>query len=701
MKYTLISLGALSTALATSDAAAQNAPDDPGKVVLEEIVVTADRSGFGANLVQVGTFRNARIIDVPLTVNVVPSELLNSQAAAGLFDALRNTAGVSRAQVSGATYDNVAIRGILVENRSSYRLNGSLAVVNLVDLPIENKERIEVLKGVGALYYGYAPPSGIVNMVSKRPTSDLIRLSASWNEHGGAYAAADVSRRFSDAFGIRLNGAYGLIEPGIDRFEGTRYMASAAVDLDVTDDLSLKFDFEHINKDVTEPSVITAQLVSPGVRVLTPLPDPSLNLGGKDLRYDAYGTSFLGRADYRLSSQFALTVEAGQSLTVRDRTLSNFQNYNLTPTSPFYGNGTLNITRTAGQRFRNRTLRAELAGAFSTGPLIHNLIVGATSFWRYQNGRNSTAVTATQNYFEPREIQVAEPTIFTNAPVEIRDRGIYVVDRAILGPVELLAGARYSDYRNVSTSVAGIETRYEVTKWTPSVGVILKPTKSLSIYTTYLQGLEETPPAPLLAANPNAVLPPATSTQYEVGFKGEVLKAVTFQIAGFQISRPSAFVDPTDNFYKLAGRARYRGIEASFSGEVTPRLSVYLSGQYLDAEVTNAVPATLIGKTPENTPEWTASLYTEYRPEIVDGLAIGGGAFYVSERAVNPLNELFIDGYTTWSASLRYTLPRNENVTFQLNADNLTNKRYWAGAGNNLASYGMPRIVKFTTRISF
>ena len=40
------------------------------KVELDDIVVTADRKGFGADLVQVGTFRNAKVIDVPLTVNV-------------------------------------------------------------------------------------------------------------------------------------------------------------------------------------------------------------------------------------------------------------------------------------------------------------------------------------------------------------------------------------------------------------------------------------------------------------------------------------------------------------------------------------------------------------------------------------------------------------------------------------------------------
>ena len=56
--------------------------------MLEEIVVTGDRAGFGASLVQVGTFRNSRIIDVPLTVNVVPQEVLRAQAVTGIYDAL-------------------------------------------------------------------------------------------------------------------------------------------------------------------------------------------------------------------------------------------------------------------------------------------------------------------------------------------------------------------------------------------------------------------------------------------------------------------------------------------------------------------------------------------------------------------------------------------------------------------------------------
>lgn len=705
-----VSIMALAVAL-TSHGLAQAQSNPPASkekedgVVLEEIVVTADRSGFGAGLVQVGTFRNARIIDVPLTVNVVPAELLKSQAATGLFDALRNTAGVSRSQTNGSTFDNVAIRGINLENRTSYRLNGSLPIINLVDLPIENKDRVEVLKGVGALYYGYAPPSGIVNLVTKRPVTDLTNVSASLNQYGGTRVTADISRRFSDRFGVRVNGAAGLIANGIRRFDGVRYMASIAADFEVSSAVKLRFDAEHIFKDVTEPATI--QLAAPGsalvppatagVRILPPLPDNRVNLGGKNLRSTAFATNVMARADIRLSSQFALTIEGGQAVTVRDRFPPTVINFDLRPGLATTGNGQLTVPRTRNQRYRNRNIRAELAGAFSTGTIVHNLIVGASSNWRYQNGRASTAATTFQNFYNPVDAVIAEPTAYTEAPLDITDRGVYIVDRAKLGPVELLVGARYSDYKSHSVSATGVVTDFAVTKLTPSYGLVIKPTEKLSLYATYLEGLEEVPPAPLNSANPAAVLPPATSEQFEIGFKGEAMKGLIFQIAAFKIKRPSALVDPTDNVYKLAGRAEYKGIEASVTGEVSREISLYLSGQYLDAKIVTAVPATLIGKTPENTPTWTGSVYAEYRPEGLPGFAIGGGAFYTSARAVNNLNEAYIDGNTIFSASVRYRLPNvGKGMTIQVNADNLTNKTYWAGTGTNVVSTGVPRQIKLT-----
>jgi iron complex outermembrane receptor protein len=107
-------------------ASPERKPDEEKKH-LETISVTAEKvTGFKARTSQVGAFRDAEILDVPLTINVIPRTVLDVQQVEGIFDALKNTAGVTRAQTSGIIADNLVIRGITVENRTSYRLNGGL-----------------------------------------------------------------------------------------------------------------------------------------------------------------------------------------------------------------------------------------------------------------------------------------------------------------------------------------------------------------------------------------------------------------------------------------------------------------------------------------------------------------------------------------------------------------------------------------------
>ena len=57
---------------------------------------------------------------------------------------------------------------------------------------------------------------------------------------------------------------------------------------------------------------------------------------------------------------------------------------------------------------------------------------------------------------------------------------------------------------------------------------------------------------------------------------------------------------------------------------------------------------------------------------------------------------------TVFSASIRYTFEKAApgGLTLQLNADNLTNNRYWSTAGNNLLGVGLPRQIKLTARVA-
>src|SRR5882672_8455485 len=102
--------------------------------VLEEIIITADKKdSFGADYVQAGTFRNARVMDTPLTVTILPRALLDAQQASSIGDALKDSAGVTYSQTNPSVTSNISIRGIPVDNRANYRMNGGLPIVNLID----------------------------------------------------------------------------------------------------------------------------------------------------------------------------------------------------------------------------------------------------------------------------------------------------------------------------------------------------------------------------------------------------------------------------------------------------------------------------------------------------------------------------------------------------------------------------------------
>jgi iron complex outermembrane receptor protein len=291
----------LPLALAAHLACAQAASSSHTDAELGTVTVQSDRArGFVANTVEAGTFRGAGIMDVPATVNTVTREVLELQGAASIYEALRNTAGVTRQQNGGDTFDQLVIRGIAVENRTNYRLNGSLAIPNVSEIPMENKERVEVLKGASALYYGFTTPAGIVNLVTKRAGSTPVStVGLTLDDRGSAQALLDLGRQFGDQqqYGLRINAAGGRIGSNIDDVDGHRRFVSAAFDWRVNSRLTLKADVENYRKRITEQAGITRLAAVNGVIALPALPNPHKLLGPPGAVFDAEVTNTQLRAD--------------------------------------------------------------------------------------------------------------------------------------------------------------------------------------------------------------------------------------------------------------------------------------------------------------------------------------------------------------------------------------------------------------------
>lgn len=670
---------------------------DAGKK-LPAVIVTGERTGsFNSDSVQVGTFRDMAPIDVPQTSNVVTREVLDAQAITGVFGALRNTAGVTRSQLNGSTYDNIAIRGILVENRSNYRLNGSLPIINLIDIPMENKERVEVLKGASSLYYGFVPPSGIVNLVTKRAGKDPItNVSLMANMYGGANTHIDLGRRFGSEqqFGARINLLAGREDIGIHNFSGYRALMSGAFDWRITDKLSVKFDVEHYRKEVSEQAAIQALPAVNGVITLPPIPNARRNLAGEWQKYDAEATNLLLRADYAISDNWGVLFEIGKAQTRRDRNFSQFQNYNLAT-----GEGTLRTFFNRGQHWDNQNIRAEVFGRFPGQAITHEVSLGFTGNERRQDPRTSSTFDTVQNLYNPLDIGQRSPTTpFSANRSKITDFGFYISDRILIGGrLQVMLGVRSSFYESVAAT-----THYKADRVNPSLSLMYKPIPNVSIYASYIEGVEESGQAPANRANNGEILAPAVSKQKEVGVKALVAQGILLQVAYFDIKRASTTVDVPTNRFVLNGMARYSGFELSASGEVTKQLSLIGSALFMEAEQLNRANTETFGKIPDNTPQRTASLFAEYRLTSIPGLALSSGVHYVGRRPVNSANQAFVDDYAILSLGARYaTRIAGKRTMFQAVVDNATNSNYWSTAGNGLLGVGAPIMLKVASRVEF
>lgn len=655
--------------------------------------------GFAPTVVEAGTFRGTSIMDVPSTVNVITREVLELQAAAGLYDAVRNTAGVTRQQNGGETWDQLVIRGMPVENRTNYRLNGSLPVMNFSQVAMENKERVEVLKGASALYYGFTSPAGVVNFVTKRAgATPVTSLGMGVDNHGRALASADLGRRFGEEqeLGLRINAVGGQLGSYLDGAgDGQRRFISAAFDWRVNSRLTLKADLEYDKRKTTEQVGIALPTAVNGVISLPRPVDASRLVGPAGAAFNTETTNAQLRADYALNDQWALTLEAGQSRTQRERNLPIFRFTNAAAVATGAGRITGNSQQLDVD---SQLLRAEVFGTPVLAGLQHEITLGVSRTDKHQDPvyqRNYTI--AAQNLYNPVPITSiswgAVPTSPTTAALDTQDTGLYAVDRITLTERwQLIAGLRHSRYHSEQGS-----TVYDASKTTPMGALIHKFSPALSAYASYAQGLEEGEAAPTGTVNQNQRLQPGVSRQKELGLRWNAPAGMLVSAALFDISRPGYYTN-TSNVFVADGEQRYRGLELSAQGAFTRQWAWQTSAQWLDPRF-RKVSAAYEGKLPENAARRTASAFVSYTLAAVPGLSLNAGAYYTGRRPVDDLNQAWLGGVTLFSLGARYTtLALGPRTTWQLNVDNAADKQYWAGGGSRLAA-GAPRTLKASVKV--
>ena len=702
-----------SPAPATSAATAQDSAAQPSgsgdtEPVLQEVVVTGARNNqFGTDVVQAGSFRGARALDVPLTISVIPSAVLQSQQAITLMDALRNTAGVSSTGVGPVAYDNVTIRGIPVDTRNNFRLDGALNILSSTEFPLEDKDRVEVLKGASALYYGFSTPAGIVNLTMKRPTPDLLFAEDTFaDSNGGIGEHVDIGDTVGK-FGYRVNAVYAHLDTGIAYSAGRRYLLAVAFDYKPLDNVVFSNDFELFGRRIVEPAIfklpVTSSLAPVRLPSLTML-DPARNIAGAPwAANDTKEINYLGKVAWNISGDWNLSAYYGLSHLVRIRNNPQFTPTNLT-TALQSGTGSVSFSA-QNTLFENYNYATELSGTLHFGAVSDSVLLGASRKLEDLASPSPTRSKVAQNFLDP--VLIPNPDlVFAPRPraTQIDDRGVYFFDRLnLLDYVQILGGVRKSDYSDSGTLNAVTRQPYHATPWSYSGGIVVKPLRWVSVYATYIEGLESTPSAPIADENATENFPPSTSRQYEAGVKLEPTRKLLLQAAAFDIRQGAAYeaLNPADGNlrYYTDGENSYRGVEFSLTGYVTTDLALYATTTVLSAHYENThASANINGFWIEGTPDDTWSLAGEYTLSwLSPELKLTAGAYHTGRQAINATNNAFTPAYTTFDVGGSYDLrmPRYELI-FRLNGQNITDKRYWASTGSSVLAEGLPGLVKFS-----
>lgn len=179
---------------------------DTTNLVTEEVVVTATRfeDGYADKPVSVTVISSEQIRRSP--ARTVP-ELLASQAGLGGRDLFGNNGAQATVDMRGFGAAAAQNTLILVDGRRQNDIDFS--GVQWSAIPLDFIERIEILRGSGAVLYGDGAVSGVINIITRKPGNDGNRASVTLGAASyDTYTARVDGDLAGESAGLRVGGSW-------------------------------------------------------------------------------------------------------------------------------------------------------------------------------------------------------------------------------------------------------------------------------------------------------------------------------------------------------------------------------------------------------------------------------------------------------------------------------------------------------------
>ena len=674
----------MALACAAPGASAQTAAPDVRQ--LDSVQVTGRaQTLYKADDAAVATRTDTPLERVPQSVQVLPRELIDDQAARQVTDLYRSISGLSL-----YSYGTATLRGFRQDNVLYDGLRGDPYAGFSVP-QLFNIERVEVLKGPSGALFGGGDPGGVINYVTRKPRAQenhTLELQAG----NAGFRAGSLEATGPLATNPRVRyraGLYAETEKGV-RWNTDRDGVIA--------DGSLAFDIGQTGELVVQLTDITQQLGGNRLRGV-PVDDNGTFLASPRWNHNEASDFLDMDAKIALVSyRFSPAVDWDVDLAARWFKNNEHQIYH----EPMGlidrdGDGTAEwMTRQLRNQIRDNdalTLAGNAVWRTHTGHITHKVLMGADVYRSDADFRAQTANSADlargagpvlgialqdpvygQSSYHDYGLATL-PWRFTGTRSE--RHGAYLQDEMELTPRWLvLAGLRWDGFKDTDT-IAGTVVDGNDLSW--RLGSTFVVADGLNLYANIAAGF-----MPQAAANQDRMaggpFDPERSRQWEVGMKSLLGGHWTVNTAVYRIER-SNIVQTTGeviggiNQLEALGLVRSQGAELDVLADLTEHWVLNLTYAYNDARVLDAGRNGItdaVGERFANAPRNTLGLWTRHDLPSLNS-AIGFGAEYMDDRVSRDGQR--VKPYTVFDLSWKTHWQRWQ---FQANVKNVFDKVYAA-----------------------
>ena len=653
---------------------------------------------------------NIPLKETPQTVNVITRQQLDDFALDNTRDVLRNTPGiiVSNQETERSSY---LARGFEISN----------VLVDGVGIPLEGYnynndnpdsflfDRVEVVKGANALNNGIGDPGATINMIRKRPTSDLqTAFNASYGSWNTQRYEVDVSSPLTQDGKVRGR-VFGYQQTGdsyLDRYELEKNGIGAVVEADVTDTTLLTAGYIESNHKPNGVNWGSNPLINTEGEQLSY--SQNYNYSPNWAHWDSNIKSYFAELEQKLGGDWTAKLTYDEKRTQRDSKL-------LFLSGKPGANGTSGIFLYPGMYIDdNKEQQASLSfsGTYPLWGQRHEASLGYV--WAKNRldelgyaGSFVNPLTTDLASFTPEEPSWDMSKTSGEMHIRQKNQSLYAATRLHLNDdLKLLLGANYVQAESSGSSY-GTDTIYDEDKVLPYAGLTYNFSPE---YTGYLSYTSIFRPQ-TTKADDGSINKPIEGESYEVGVKGSWLDdKLTATMAVFRTEQSNYPLRDSDGIPTLrttqVSDLRSQGYEFGLAGQLSDHLN--LSFGYTQFSLKDLING---GDARTFNPTQSFNLLTTYQVPQLPKLKLGLGVQWQDQTYLD-VPEATANGVITQKAGIieqdAYALVNlmasyelNEHMTLQANGNNLTNEKYLFNFPNQQGFYGAPANYSVAVKFKY